>query len=131
MKTKMVLLFAIIAIVVVNCFTFVSASNIVAGTSEIYTGTYSARDVDGKFQFYQSEATFQGVGKNAWPSGYTISYTPCTQDYTVAGLSAIFTSANESSARIYYNDGYGYRANYRVGVHTNTGIVDTNFSFYE
>lgn len=127
---KIVSLLIMMSMILCYSLTSVNAATLNTSTNWSYTTTLAGYDDNGYFSLTQGNVTWSGYTANYWPSGRSITYAVFTQDYTQATVGITFTSVGASSGNIYYNSGYAYRQNYRLGGKTNTGSVDTTVSFY-
>jgi|GEM_PF-3245203 len=127
---KLISLSCIVSFIICNLVSPVKAVTITTNTSNHYSDPLPGYDSNYSFYIEQtSNVKFTGYTTGSWPSGVTITYTPCLNDYTVAAVSCFF-SAPGTSATIYYTQPYGYKANYRLAAKTSNGSVTTTANYY-
>ena len=111
--------------------TGVSATDLTANPTGVYSGTLYGYDSNGTYYIVQtstfcfSDCPAWGI----WPSGRTITYTPCTSSHQVAAPGFIARGVS-TSPTIYYNSGYAYGNNYCIHAKTNATNANTTIQFF-
>ena len=126
---KIVVLMLVFAISIFMSIS-VGATTMNTTTSLSYTPTISGYDNNGYFSMTQDNVHWTGYANKYWPSGRKIYYSVFSQDYSPCSVYIFFDHVNDYSGNIYYNSGWGYKTNYRVGSYTSSGTADTTFSYY-
>ena len=128
MRGKLVII--TIFVIVFSVFTSSVATTMNATDLVRYSTVLYGTDTDGKYYFRQDSVNWDGYSPGVWPAGRYIAYAPYTQSYAQAGMYVNTSSVGCVSEKPNYYTGCSGKNNYRVGVFTSQGSLDTTFSFF-